>query len=279
MPSGLPGAAGAAAAGRRERENYGTVPVLLPARRGFVPDAAGRLAQQAPAMLAPIIAGVDGHAGGDDALAFAEALGGQVLPVGIPPERSSNAGPPGPGRTGRAGTIGRSLHVVAEGTGARLIVIGASRKGRVGRLVLGADARATLHDPPCPVAVVPRGWRDGSRALDRIGVGWDGPTQADAAFALARRLAEGTGARVGAAGPFGGMSPPGADPAAEAFARRAANADLLVMGSRCGRSVLHATGQTTCEALASLVACPVLLVPPALCHEGAAQASPALAAA
>jgi nucleotide-binding universal stress UspA family protein len=81
------------------------------------------------------------------------------------------------------------LRDVALHRRADLLVIGASRRDRVHRL-LGRDTTAALlGDPPCPVAVAPRGYAGGARALRVIGLGYDGSVASEQALAAARILA------------------------------------------------------------------------------------------
>jgi nucleotide-binding universal stress UspA family protein len=90
----------------------------------------------------------------------------------------------------------RGLHETAERLGADLVVVGSSHRGPVGRVLAGSVGRRLLNGAPCPVAVVPHGYRqDGDRALRCVGVGFDGSREAkealDAAAELGRR-ADGT---------------------------------------------------------------------------------------
>jgi nucleotide-binding universal stress UspA family protein len=87
----------------------------------------------------------------------------------------------------------RVLSELAEAEQADLVVVGSSRRSTLGRLLPGTTAERLLHDAPCPVAVVPRGYTGGD--IRRIGVAYDGSPASRAAlraaesFALARRAA------------------------------------------------------------------------------------------
>lgn len=49
-----------------------------------------------------------------------------------------------------SGSVGRGLHELAEETGADLIVLGSSRRGLLGRVLLGDDTRAALNGAQHP---------------------------------------------------------------------------------------------------------------------------------
>jgi nucleotide-binding universal stress UspA family protein len=87
-----------------------------------------------------------------------------------------------------AASAGRGLHAVAGQRAADLIVVGASRGGRIARVLWGDDTRGALRGAPCPVAVAPRGYA-GDRPLRRIGAGETGSAGDRQAVGLARALA------------------------------------------------------------------------------------------
>ncbi len=84
---------------------------------------------------------------------------------------------------------GRGLHAAAEQANADLLVVGSSRRGLLGRVLLGADTREALNGIPCPVAIAPAGYARGAAAISRIGVGYNGDPESAHALAVARRLA------------------------------------------------------------------------------------------
>jgi nucleotide-binding universal stress UspA family protein len=88
-----------------------------------------------------------------------------------------------------SGSVGRGLHELAEQTGADLIVLGSSRRGVLGRVLLGDDTRAALNGAPASVAVAPAGYRDRGPGIQTIGVGYDGSPESEHALQLARELA------------------------------------------------------------------------------------------
>jgi nucleotide-binding universal stress UspA family protein len=167
-------------------------------------------------MTTTTVVGVDGRTGGRDAIALARALtppDGRIVLAGIwqvghllvtspyAQEAAAAARLTLAAERERAGieaevvafgdaSVARGLHHLAEREGADLIVVGASRRGTVGRLLLGDDARATLHASPCAVAVAPSGWSRRPAAIVRVAVGYDGSPEAAAALARARVVAE-----------------------------------------------------------------------------------------
>ncbi len=92
-------------------------------------------------------------------------------------------------RTVRSPSVGRGLHELAEGEGADLLVLGSSRRGLLGRVLVGDHTRAALNGAPCAVAVAPAGYADHFAGIRRIGVGYDGTLESEQALGIARRLA------------------------------------------------------------------------------------------
>jgi nucleotide-binding universal stress UspA family protein len=84
----------------------------------------------------------------------------------------------------------RGLNTLAQAHDARLIVLGSSRRGPVGRLLAGATARRVVHGAPCAVAIAPHGWevRHDDEPLV-FGAAVTGAPEAKAALAFAADLA------------------------------------------------------------------------------------------
>lgn len=84
----------------------------------------------------------------------------------------------------------RGLNHLAAAHDARLIVLGSSRRGALGRVLTGSTARRVAHGAPCAVAVAPHGWeiRPGDAPLT-FGVGVTDAPEAREALALAAELA------------------------------------------------------------------------------------------
>jgi nucleotide-binding universal stress UspA family protein len=183
-------------------------------------------------------------------------------------------------RCAGASSVGRGLHVLAETAGADLLVVGSSRRGLLGRVMLGDDTRAALNGAPCAVAIAPTGYSRYPVLMREIGVGYNTSPESEHALAVARSLAAGRGAKLsafeavtlpasffaGALGPLNeaiedfvneaskrvagleGVEPHAAyGHPAEELALYGASVDLLVVGSRSygpiGRLVHGSTSQ------------------------------------
>ena len=90
-------------------------------------------------------------------------------------------------------SVGMGLRELAAAEAARLVVVGSSHRGAVGRTLLGTTADSLLHGVECAVAVAPLGYGEGpAPKVERIGIAYDGsPESREAlgtALALARRL-------------------------------------------------------------------------------------------
>ena len=93
---------------------------------------------------------------------------------------------------------GRGLHEQAERQRADLLVVGSCSHSAFGRATLGDDTRAALNGAPCAVAVAPRGYAQraggaGSHIV-KVGVAYNASPESIAALAVAKELAELTGA-------------------------------------------------------------------------------------
>jgi nucleotide-binding universal stress UspA family protein len=93
---------------------------------------------------------------------------------------------------------GRGLHEQAEEQHADLLVVGSCSHGAFGRAMLGDDTRGALNGAPCAVAIAARGYAEHPKPLARIGVGYNGLAESDAALAVASDLAAPTRATVDA---------------------------------------------------------------------------------
>lgn len=176
-------------------------------------------------LISRIAAGVDGFPEGRDAAALgqllASATGAELMLVAIhpaplvptPPElgytslrresqrtlrevRDSLA--PG-ARTVTATdlSVPRALHRVVQRHHRDLLVMGSSRQAPEARVRIGKRTRQLLCHFDCALAVAPRGMHaDISRSLRRIGVGYDGGPESEAALALAASIALGAGAEL-----------------------------------------------------------------------------------
>jgi nucleotide-binding universal stress UspA family protein len=193
-----------------------------------------------------------------------------------------------------APSVGAGLHMLAEATGADLLVVGSSRRGRLGRVLLGDDTRAALNGAPCAVAIAPVGYSQENVVIREIGVGYDGSPESEHALEVARRLAARHGAKLsafeavslpaafvfaGAAAPLGEAIPglvtearervaalDGVEPhaaygqPAEELALYSASLDLLVVGSRGYGPIGRLVHGSTSQQLARVARCPLLVL-------------------
>jgi nucleotide-binding universal stress UspA family protein len=87
------------------------------------------------------------------------------------------------------------LTSVAERVDAAAIVIGSHARGPIGRVLMG-DVGATLAaGAPCGVVVAPRGYaRECPETIARVGIGYDGRSESEAALDAGTRMARSFGA-------------------------------------------------------------------------------------
>jgi nucleotide-binding universal stress UspA family protein len=191
-------------------------------------------------------------------------------------------------------SVGRGLHELAESEGADLPVLGSSRRGLIGRVLVGDHTRAALNGAPCAVAVAPAGYCDHFGGIRRIGVGFDGSRESERALEVARRtaaahkaelsactavsvplLAIGSGqlpvsdviepllhnareriAELGGVEPLAGYGPP-----ADVLASYSASVDLLIVGSRSYGAIGRLVHGITSDELARTARCALLVLP------------------
>ncbi len=90
-----------------------------------------------------------------------------------------------------------ALTAIGEAEQPDCIVVGSSRRGRLGAVLIGSTGEKLAHGSAAPVAIAPRGYSDA--APDRIAtvaVGFDGGGEADHALELAASIARRHGASV-----------------------------------------------------------------------------------
>lgn len=186
----------------------------------------------------------------------------------------------------------RGLHELAAAMGADLLVVGSTRWGPIGRILIGDDTRAALAGAPCAVAVAPAGYADHPRGIRRIGVAYDGSPDSDRALAVARTLAGDHGAALAAmevvwfpaylfgrrhavdsdrivdlvdaardrVDALGGVEPEAAyGQPAEELALWSASLDLLVVGSRGIGPIGRLMRTSTSRELTRRARCPLLV--------------------
>jgi nucleotide-binding universal stress UspA family protein len=271
-------------------------------------------------MFSNVIVGVDGREGGRDALALAKQLvskDGKLAPAHVwfidptaplwgPQAEQSSQRERALERLAAADrldadsspltiadrSVGEGLHELAVSHGADLTVIGGCRRGLIGRVVIGDDARSVLEHTPCPVAVAPAGYSASPAVLREIGVAYDGSSESQGALAVARKLAARCDASLSAfevvqipvyvrdpwdvedaidrrleearerIAALGGLEAHAAlGSAVEELARYGASVDLLVIGARGYGRIGRLLHPSTSERLALTTTCPLLVVP------------------
>jgi nucleotide-binding universal stress UspA family protein len=88
-----------------------------------------------------------------------------------------------------ASSVGRGLHYVAQTRAADLLSVGSTTRSLAGRVLVGDITRAALIGAPCAVAIAPLGYASDAGAITKVGVGYDGSRESEAALAFARELA------------------------------------------------------------------------------------------
>ncbi len=190
---------------------------------------------------------------------------------------------------------GRGLHQQAEKQGADLLVVGSCRHGALGRAMLGDDTRAALNGAPCAIAIASVGYAERRAPIAKVGVGYNGSPESDAALAVARALAAPTGATVHALEvvsipslAYGGLMAPAIGESIDALLQEASSrmaqlsdveghavygltgeelaafgdeVDILVVGSRGYGPVRRLVLGTTSDYLERHARCPLLVLP------------------
>ncbi len=192
-----------------------------------------------------------------------------------------------------ASSPGRGLHELCEMVDADLLVVGSSRRGLVGRVLLGNDARDALNGAPCAIAIAPAGYSTQPVAMREIGVGYDGSPESNHAVTIARQIAAACGAKlsafeavsmptytfVGGPAPIGGVLESMVDEArdriaalgdiephaayglpVEELALYSASLDLLIVGSRSYGPIGRLIHGSTSSQLAGAARCPLLVL-------------------
>src|SRR5690348_4069284 len=178
-------------------------------------------------MFKQIVVGVDGRAGGRDAIALARLLvaaGGEltlahVIPGEAHADRGASPAYEAPEahsaesllemvreetgveahlRWRGSSSVGRGLHELCELIGADLVAVGSSRRGLLVRVLIGDDTSAALNGAPCSIAIAPTNYSRQPGAMREIGVGYDGSPESEHALSVARMLAGASGAKLSA---------------------------------------------------------------------------------
>jgi len=202
-----------------------------------------------------------------------------------------------------AGSVGAGLEDVAAEVNADLIVVGASQRHGIARLLSGDDVKSVLHQTQRAVAIAPSDHEHHSRVITHIGVAVDDEPVSEVAVAHAGLLAEQLHAQLipfGVVEPhpyavgWGSVAVPVEDPASALTAARerlgevdghpvevaygsigdeleqfSDRVDLLVCGSRRNGAALRLLLGSTSDHLARHTRTPLVITPP---HDDAAVA-------
>jgi nucleotide-binding universal stress UspA family protein len=227
-------------------------------------------ASPSPTSEAPVLIGFDGADGGRDALVLGQLIAtarGSSCIVALPDEETAvevrAALADEAVETREIGILAPQLQLVecAKAARAGALVVGSTRRGTLGRAMLGSTAKQVLHKAPCEVAVAPRGYADDHpERLSKIAVAVDGTPDSRAALARAEDLAHLAGAEIEVLVAPGRGRPAGV--IAAALAKDCEyGVDLLIAGSR--RPLDRFRQGSVTNHLIAAAPCPVLVVPQA----------------
>ncbi|MGO9901036.1 MAG: universal stress protein [Solirubrobacteraceae bacterium] len=93
-------------------------------------------------------------------------------------------------------SVPRALRHYAQHWNADLVVLGSEPSATVGHVLIGRRGRQLLYDAPFALAIAQRGLHTRDFALGRIGVGFDGESEAQAALAMAVELGRAAHAEI-----------------------------------------------------------------------------------
>jgi nucleotide-binding universal stress UspA family protein len=106
-------------------------------------------------------------------------------------------------------SVPRALERVAQRDHRDLLVVGSSRDAPEGRVRIGKRTRQLLCNFKSALAIAPHGMRDTARhEIRRIGVGFDGGPESEAALTLAGSIAHAAGAELHVCGVVDDRVPP-----------------------------------------------------------------------
>ena len=83
----------------------------------------------------------------------------------------------------------RGLHTLVGLHAADLLVVGASRRSDLDRMLSGDDTREVLEGADCPVAIAPLGYGKRPHAFRHVAVAYDGSPASEEALEVARTIA------------------------------------------------------------------------------------------
>jgi nucleotide-binding universal stress UspA family protein len=231
--------------------------------------------------VAPVLVGIDGTPSGLEALALGSAVailtGAPLVLTAVygyhgnaevvwPPKSTADAWVREAGhrvspllswsaRVVLSSSPARGLVTRAKLEQARMIVVGSSHRGPVGRVLVGSTGRHVAHGAPCAVAIAPRDWQtQPPDAPVTFGVGVNDTPEARQALALAASLAEAAHA------PLKVIEVVDGDPV-ERLVEASHGFDMLVVGSRRYGALRSGLLGSVSAPLIERAACPVVIVP------------------
>jgi nucleotide-binding universal stress UspA family protein len=174
--------------------------------------------------------------------------------------------------------VWRGLRRVAHREHRDLLVVGSAHNADDGHVRLGRSAAELMAHLECPLAVAPSGMASREvSCLERIGVGFDGRPESQAALGLAASIASAAGAELLIRRVVDDQAPgmPGAEGIAsvptnvrvevgmptDVLSELGNQVDLLVIGSGHSRQPRRVQLGDTGRALLHYAPCPVLIVP------------------
>ena len=158
--------------------------------------------------------------------------------------------------------VGRGLHEVAEQQRADLLVVGSTRHALLGRVLLGDDCRAALNGTPCALGVAPLGYALAPHALLRLGVGYDGSPESEAAVRVARELSAAHAGVIKTLAQFQGVSGVAVHGGPrETLVQAGKELDLLIVGSRGYGPLGRLFHGGVSRYLVGHATCPLLVLP------------------
>ncbi len=93
--------------------------------------------------------------------------------------------------------VARGLERIVRREHRDLLVVGSSRHGHEGEVMIGRCTRQLLHDAQCALAVAPRGYhKQPPRQIKRVAVGYDGGPEAGEALAVGAGIAAAAGGEL-----------------------------------------------------------------------------------
>jgi nucleotide-binding universal stress UspA family protein len=93
-------------------------------------------------------------------------------------------------------TAARGLARAVDELDPELIVLGSTRRGKVGAALLGSTAERVIHSSSCPVAVVPNGYEKPADGVKMIGAAYSDTEEGREALQAAASLARAAGVKL-----------------------------------------------------------------------------------